>query len=582
VAEQVVLITGASRGFGASAARLIASRGHHVVATMRDPQRDGPAVVEGFADRITAVRLDVTVPDEVDAVVAGVLAEHGRVDVLISNAGYGLYGPAELGTEDQLWRQLDTNTFGPWRLIKAVLPAMRARRAGKIVNVTSLSGRVVSPMLGHYAATKFALEALGEGLRFEVGALGVQVCNVEPGMYASDWQAGSLEVVDGAADSAYAEVVDERLRAFRTLAATRPGSASVAAALADIVDLAQPLPLRWPVGYEATRDIALRATRADEEWEALRRSGVLGAWRRPLHPDPPPAAEHDWSAGNIVLVTGASRGFGAAAARELARRGNTVVATMRSPERDGPEVRDGFDDRIEAVRLDVTRPAEITAVVTDAVRRHGRIDAVVNNAGYGLWGPIEALAEDELRRQFDTNLLGQWRVVQAVAPHLRAQRWGKIVNVSSLSGRVPSPMLAPYAASKHAVEALTEALREELAAWGVTVTALEPGMYASDWQTAGLDVCEDVRSGRSPYTAAATRALDGFRRLAATRPGSDAVAAAIADIVQLQQPPPLRWPVGDDCVRMLRDRSRSTDEEWEQHMRTQGWGLRPEDLDAAT
>ncbi len=139
-------------------------------------------------------------------------------------------------------------------------------------------------------------------------------------------------------------------------------------------------------------------------------------------------------------------------------------------------------------------------------------------------------------------------------------------------------MLAPYAASKHAVEALTEGLREELVAWGVSVTALEPGMYASDWQTAGLDVCEEIRTGSSPYRAATMRALDGFRRLAATRPGSDAVAAAIADIVQLQQPPPLRWPVGEDCVRMLRDRARLTDEEWETHMRSQGWGLAPADM----
>ena len=148
-----------------------------------------------------------------------------------------------------------------------------------------------------------------------------------------------------------------------------------------------------------------------------------------------------------MLVTGASRGFGAEAARELARRGNTVVATMRSPARDAPAVVAGSEELIHPVRLDVTIPSEVSAVVADTVSRHGRIDALVNNAGYGLWGPIEALSEEELRRQFDTNFLGQWRLVNAVAPHLRAQRWGKIINVSSLSGRVPSPMLAPYAAS---------------------------------------------------------------------------------------------------------------------------------------
>jgi NAD(P)-dependent dehydrogenase (short-subunit alcohol dehydrogenase family) len=547
---RIVLITGASRGFGAAAARAIARRGHTVVATMRQPERDGPAVV----------------------------ARHGRLDVLVNNAGYGLYGPAEAGEEAQLWRQLDTNTFGAWRVMQAVLPVMRRQGAGKIVNVTSLSGRIVAPLLGHYAATKFALEALGEGLRFEVGALGVQVCMVEPGMYASDWQTENLDIAAGIDRDAYGELLDARLEAFRVLAATRPGTASVAAALADAVDLEQPLPMRWPVGYEATRDIELRAIRSDEEWEGIRRSGVLGPWRAPLHPDPPPPADHDWSTGNVVLVTGASRGFGAEAAREMARRGNTVVATMRTPERDAAAVVAGFEDRIVPEQLDVTDAARVEEVVAACVRRFGRIDAVVNNAGYGLWGSCEDVSEAELRRQFDTNFLGQWRVARAVAPHMRAQRSGKIVNVSSLSGRVPSPMLSSYAASKHAVEALTEALREELVAFGVSVTALEPGMYASDWQTGGLDVCAALRAGSSPSQSGSMRALDGFRRLAATRPGSDAVAAAIADIVQLQQRPPLRWPVGEDCVRMLRERARSTDDEWEATMRARGWGLRPADM----
>ena len=116
-------------------------------------------------------------------------------------------------------------------------------------------------------------------------------------------------------------------------------------------------------------------------------------------------------------------------------------------------------------------------------------------------------------------------------------------------------------------------------AWGVQVTILEPGMYASDWQT---DEPRRVRGGphrRQRRTAAATeRAVAGFRALAATRPGSDAVAAAIADIVQLQQPLPLRWPVGEDCVRMITDRRRATDDEWEARMRAAGWGFRPDDV----
>jgi NAD(P)-dependent dehydrogenase (short-subunit alcohol dehydrogenase family) len=545
---------------------------------MRSPERDGPAVQAGFADLIETVRLDVTDSGAVDGAVAAALDRYGRIDVVVNNAGYGLYGPVECGSEDQLWRQLDTNTFGPLRVIRAVLPSMRARRQGKIVNVTSLSGRIVAPMLAHYAATKHALEALTEGLRFEVGALGVQVCSLEPGMFASDWQTGNLDVAEGADGEAYGELVGRRLGAFRELAATRPGPASVAAALADIVDLRQPLPLRWPVGNDAVHQAPLRAGLSDEEWAQLCRSGGLGPWRLPLHPKPPEPAPHAWRDENVVMITGGSRGFGAAAARELAARGNIVVATMRDPERDAKAVVDGFEDRIHPIRLDVTEPAATLAAVADTVTRFGRVDALVNNAGYGLFGAQEDLSDAEIRRQFDTNLLGQWRMVRAVAPHLRRQGYGKIVNVSSLSGRVPSPLLSCYAATKHAIEAMSEGLAGELAAWGVQVTILEPGMYASDWQTLNLDVCERSRSGTSAYGRAVDRAVAGFRALAATRPGSDAVAAAMADIIELQQPLPLRWPVGDDSVRMMADRSRASDDEWEARMRSAGWGFRPDEV----
>jgi len=546
---------------------------------MRDPGRDGASVRAGFEDLIETVRLDVTDAAEVEQVAAATLERHGRIDVVVNNAGYGLYGPAECGSEAQLWRQLETNTFGPLRVIRAVLPSMRARRSGKIVNVTSLSGRIVSPLLAHYAATKHALEALTEGLRFEVGALGIQVCNLEPGMFASDWQTGNLDIAEGATDGPYAELVAARLGAFRDLAATRPGSASVAAALADIVDLQQPLPLRWPVGNDAVHQIPIRSTVSDEEWAQLCRTGTFGPWRAPLHPTAPEPAPHAWSGENVVIVTGGSRGFGAAAARELASRGSLVVATMRDPDRDAKAVVDGYEDSIHPVRLDVNDSEATAACVEETISRFGRVDALVNNAGYGLFGAQEDLSDAETRRQFDTNLIGQWRMVRAAAPHLRRQGYGKIINVSSLSGRVPSPLLSCYAATKHAVEAMSEGLAAELAAWGVQVTILEPGMYASDWQTTNLDVCENVRTGASAYGRATERAIAGFRALAATRPGSDAVAAAIADIVQLQQPLPLRWPVGEDCLRMIADRRRSSDDEWEARMRAAGWGFRPDDVD---
>src|SRR5205085_11870215 len=112
-------------------------------------------------------------------------------------------------------------------------------------------------------------------------------------------------------------------------------------------------------------------------------------------------------------------------------------------------------------------------------------------------------------RQFDTNFMGQWRMARAVIPHLRRQGGGKLVNVSSLSGRVASPLLSCYAATKHAVEAMSEGLAAELAPWNIEVTILEPGMYTSDWQTTSLDVCEQVRQGGSPFQQQTELAIAG-------------------------------------------------------------------------
>jgi NAD(P)-dependent dehydrogenase (short-subunit alcohol dehydrogenase family) len=203
------------------------------------------------------------------------------------------------------------------------------------------------------------------------------------------------------------------------------------------------------------------------------------------------------SESQVVFITGASRGFGAAAARKLAGRGHTVIATMRNPARDGGAVVGPYLQRIFPMQLDVTEPRAVTAVVEAALRRFGRIDAVINNAGYGLFGPIEEAAEDEVWRQLDTNLLGQWRVAKAVLPHMRARGSGKIVNVSSTAGRMTTPLLGMYAASKYAVEAMSEALRFEVGGLGVEVCILEPGMFRSDWQTTNLDVSGALREGRS-------------------------------------------------------------------------------------
>jgi NAD(P)-dependent dehydrogenase (short-subunit alcohol dehydrogenase family) len=275
----------------------------------------------------------------------------------------------------------------------------------------------------------------------------------------------------------------------------------------------------------------------------------------------------DAASNKVVLITGASRGFGQAAALKCLERGHTVIATMRDPARDGATLTDRYANA-ELHQLDVTENTHVQQVVQAVAATHGRIDVLVNNAGYGLFGPVEEMNDAEVQREFDTNFFGQLRMVRAVMPVMRASGGGKIVNFSSIGGRIVGPTQGIYCATKYAIEAMSEALRYEVSRWNVQVTILEPGMYRSDWQTTGLAICEKVQRGESAYQRSMEESLRVFRETAASRPGSDAVGVAVADIVDLVQPLPLHWPVGEDAVRRLNLRARSTDEQWEQYIRS--------------
>lgn len=236
------------------------------------------------------------------------------------------------------------------------------------------------------------------------------------------------------------------------------------------------------------------------------------------------------------FITGASRGFGQVWAQAALERGDRVAATARDLASIAP-LADAYGDAFLPLALDVTdRPAVLDTVAT-AKNHFGRVDVVVNNAGYGLFGMVEEITEAQARAQIETNLFGSLWVTQAVLPIMREQRSGHILQVSSLGGIAAFPTLSLYNASKWGLEAMSDALAQEVADFGIRVTIIEPGPYGTDWggssavHTDPIPDYETVREAR--------------RATAASRDVGDpaATATAILTIVDAEQPP-LRLMLG--------------------------------------
>jgi NAD(P)-dependent dehydrogenase (short-subunit alcohol dehydrogenase family) len=209
-----------------------------------------------------------------------------------------------------------------------------------------------------------------------------------------------------------------------------------------------------------------------------------------------------------VLVTGAARGIGRATTLRLAASGWDVIAGVRRAE-DGEALVQEAPQRITAVELDITDDERVTAV---AQSLPPDLDAVVNNAGIVVGGPVEAVPLHELRRQLEVNVIGQASVTQAVLPRLRRSR-GRVVFVSSLSGRVATPMFGPYNASKFALEGMADALRLELAPWGIRVVLVEPAQTDTDlWRHADADLNESIGLLSPEHRSLYAKHLEGFRK----------------------------------------------------------------------
>jgi len=202
----------------------------------------------------------------------------------------------------------------------------------------------------------------------------------------------------------------------------------------------------------------------------------------------------------VWFITGASRGFGLEIAKEALSRGDSVVATARNPQAVLDAIGD-VDDRLLAVGLDVSAPEQAQAAVDAAIQRFGRIDVLVNNAGRGLVGAVEETSDAEARAIFDVNVFGLLAVTRGVLPHMRAARSGLVVNISSVGGFVAWPGWGVYAATKFAVEALSEAMTHELAPLGIKSVAIEPGPFRTNFlDGSSLSV---VKSQLDDYVATA-------------------------------------------------------------------------------
>lgn len=206
-------------------------------------------------------------------------------------------------------------------------------------------------------------------------------------------------------------------------------------------------------------------------------------------------------AGQVVIITGASAGIGEETARRLARGGAKVVITARRPERLEALARelDPGGASVLAVAGDITSDADRRKLVAAAVAKFGRIDALVNNAGYGTRGPIEIVPVDLIRKNYETNIFSLLALTQLVVPAMRERRSGCIVNIGSVAGKIARPLSSIYDSTKHALEALTDGLRGEMKPFGVRVSLIRPGFIATEFVEAANTASADVVAHAGPY-----------------------------------------------------------------------------------
>jgi NAD(P)-dependent dehydrogenase (short-subunit alcohol dehydrogenase family) len=260
----------------------------------------------------------------------------------------------------------------------------------------------------------------------------------------------------------------------------------------------------------------------------------------------------------IWFVTGSSRGLGRKLVEAILAAGDKVIATARKPE----ELKDlsaMYGDNIRTVKLDVTSPEDVKNAVSVAVETFGRIDVLVNNAGYGFLGAFEEMSDEEFKGQIDTNFWGVVNVTRAILPHMRQQSSGHIIQITSIGGRSAFPGFSGYHAAKFAVEGLSEALALEVKPLGLKVTIVEPGGFRTDWAGASMAFAQPIEA----YGTTIGFMREQLRLRNGNQPGDPRKAAqAILKLVDMPEAP-LRLPLGNDAMAVLRKGYKTSSEELE-------------------
>jgi NAD(P)-dependent dehydrogenase (short-subunit alcohol dehydrogenase family) len=262
----------------------------------------------------------------------------------------------------------------------------------------------------------------------------------------------------------------------------------------------------------------------------------------------------------VWLITGCSTGFGRALAQAVLENGDRLIATARHTEK-LQDLAQSYPQQVRTLSLDVTAPDNIRSAVAEAEKAFRRIDVLVNNAGYGTMGAIEEASDEDIKRQFDTNFFGALNMTRAILPILRSQHSGHILNISSVGGMVSMAGGGIYSSTKFALEAISEALAQEVAPLGIKVTIIEPGAFRTDFSGRSLAVPSQQIED---YAQTAGQFMQWVQEVDGKQPGDPEKAAKAMIRVVESDNPPLRLALGEDAVNGIEKKLQSVQTELDQ------------------